>query len=376
MLPSDTDRRPSGAPAADGRSLVRGAAAGLHPAYFALVMATGIVAVALQLQGARLLARALAAIAVVSYAVLWALTAARLALEPRAVLRDLADHGRGVGFFTVVAATGVLGTLFVVIVPLPALAFALWWIALGLWLSLTYAVFTALTVKAHKPSLAAGIHGGWLLAVVATQAVANLAALLMDRAGARAELLGFFALAAWLAGGTLYVWIISLIFYRYTFLALQPSELMPPYWINMGAMAISTLAGASLSARAPTQPLVATLLPFVRGMALLFWATATWWIPMLVILGAWRHVVRRYRLAYDPLYWGAVFPLGMYSVCTHRLGTALGIGFLQPIAAAFAWVALAAWCAAFAGLCASVATARRRSGSGRANPAPPQRPVR
>ena len=32
---------------------------------------------------------------------------------------------------------------------------------------------------------------------------------------------------------------------------------------------------------------------------------------MLLILGIWRHVIRRFPLRYDPLYWGAVFPLGM-----------------------------------------------------------------
>jgi len=39
---------------------------------------------------------------------------------------------------------------------------------------------------------------------------------------------------------------------------------------------------------------------------------------MLVILGFWRHVYRRFTLRYDRLYWGAVFPLGMYSVCRLR----------------------------------------------------------
>ena len=45
----------------------------------------------------------------------------------------------------------------------------------------------------------------------------------------------------WLWGGMLYIWMISLIFYRYTFFPFQPGDLTPPYWINMGAMAISTL---------------------------------------------------------------------------------------------------------------------------------------
>src|SRR5687768_18465669 len=91
-----------------------------------------------------------------------------------------------------------------------------------------------------------------------------------------------FCLVLWLGGGMLYIWIISLIFYRYTFFPMSPSDLAPPYWINMGAVAISTLAGVSLIGAAAQAPLLADLLPFLKGLTLLFWATATWWIPMLV----------------------------------------------------------------------------------------------
>ena len=72
-----------------------------------------------------------------------------------------------------------------------------------------------------------------------------------------------FALTMWLGGSMLYIWIISLIFYRYTFFALSPNDLAPPYWINMGAAAIATLAvlGACSSAGAPTQENPVTVAP-------------------------------------------------------------------------------------------------------------------
>jgi tellurite resistance protein TehA-like permease len=165
----------------------------------------------------------------------------------------------------------------------------------------------------------------------------------------------------WLGGGMLYIWIISLIFYRYTFFTMSPSDLSPPYWINMGAVAISTLAGTALIAAAPSSPLLMDILPFIKGLTLLFWATATWWIPMLVVLGAWRHVYRRFPLRYDPLYWGAVFPLGMYTVCTFRLANALDIPVLLRVPSVFVYIALAAWALTAGGLAWDLSKRARRA---------------
>jgi tellurite resistance protein TehA-like permease len=181
-----------------------------------------------------------------------------------------------------------------------------------------------------------------------------LGAQLANGFGSHASSVLVFCLDMWLGGGMLYIWIISLIFYRYTFFAMSPSDLAPPYWINMGAVAISTLAGTLLVSAAPLSPLVGELLPFIKGLTLLFWATATWWIPMLVILGAWRHVYRRFPLRYDPLYWGAVFPLGMYTVCTLRVANMIGEPALLVVPRVFLWVALAAWTLTFAGLIGSL----------------------
>ena len=321
----------------------------MHPASFAMVMATGIVSIAAQLEGWSWLARALLAVNVPLYLLLWGLTAARVVRYPKRVRDDLLDHGRCMGFFTMVAATCVLGNGFLVVVHWPAVAVALWMLGIALWLVTTYTLLTLLTVKPVKPDLATGINGGWLVAVVATQAVAVLGAFAAPYVNA-SEVALFFALAIWLSGGILYVLIIVLIFYRYTFFVLAPSQLSPPYWINMGAMAISTLAGTALIGAAEQSPLLGELLPFLKGFTLACWATATWWIPLLLVLGAWRHLGWRVPLSYDVVYWSMVFPLGMYTACTRRLSEVVDQPWLAFIPRYFLIFAVAAWAVTALGL--------------------------
>jgi tellurite resistance protein TehA-like permease len=298
------------------------------------------------------------------YVVLWGLYAVRLARYPLRVHADLLHHGRCVGFFTIVAGTCVLGSQFVVIAGMWRVAAALWWFGTALWAIFTYGIISLMTIKESKPGLAEGINGGWLLPVVAAQSVAVLGAQLAGgfTVPHQPEVL-LFCLIVWLGAGMLYIWIISLIFYRYTFFTLHPSDLAPPYWINMGAVAISTLAGTMLLAAAPRSTLLMDLVPFIKGMTLLFWSTATWWVPMLIILGIWRHVYRRFPLRYDPLYWGAVFPLGMYTACTFRVTQVMRAGLLEWIPHLFIFIALAAWVVTLIGLLNELAWMIRRTGS-------------
>ena len=334
----------------------------LTPAYFGLVMATGIVSVAAHQLALEAIAQALFALNIAFYLALWALNAMRLVHHRRAMLADARDHTRGPGFFTWVAATAVLASQCVVLGASYRVAWALWAMALALWLLFTYAILAALTVKDEKPTLEHGINGAWLLAVVATQSLAVLSALLaMNEVAPFKRALNFLALSMWLWGGMLYVWLMALIFYRYTFFRMSPDDLTPPYWINMGAMAISTLAGSLLIVNAAQAPLLQSLLPFLRGFTIFYWATGTWWIPMLLVLGAWRYLYRRHPLRYDPVYWAAVFPLGMYAAATHEMALAMELPFLAWVPPVFFTVALAAWLAASAGLCWSLLAGQRAS---------------
>ncbi|GMU67187.1 MAG: tellurite resistance protein permease [Acidobacteriota bacterium] len=326
------------------------AVAGLFPGYFALVMATGIVSIAGHLLGWPRLAGALLAVNLPAYAALVALTAARIVLYPRRLAADLADHARGSGYFTVVAGTCVLGSQCLLIAGWRLAAEVLFAAGLGLWFLVMYAFFTAVIVRGAKPTLEQGINGAWLIATVATQSVAVLALALGDPFGWPAEAVAFGALVFFLVGCMLYLAIITLIFYRFTFLPLEVATLTPPYWISMGAVAITTLAGSSLVLARGRSSLLAELAPFLKGFTLFFWAAGSWWIPLLVLLGVWRHLVRRHPLSYDPQYWGMVFPLGMYAAATYRLSEALPLAPLAAISRAFLPIAVVAWGATLFGL--------------------------
>ncbi len=96
-------------------NLLRRAAEDLFPGYLALVMATGALSIAIHLLGFPRIAQALLVFNLAAYAALWSLVLARLVCFPGKMLADLVDHGRGPGFFTLVAGTCVLGTQVLVV---------------------------------------------------------------------------------------------------------------------------------------------------------------------------------------------------------------------------------------------------------------------
>ena len=82
----------------------------------------------------------------------------------------------------------------------------------------------------------------------------------------------------------------------------------------------------------------------------MFWAFASWWVPLLVIMGFWRHAIRRVPLRYDPQFWSLVFPVGMYSVATTQMIAAVGLPFGDWIPAVAFFAAGAAWTLALVGM--------------------------
>lgn len=325
----------------------------LYPGYFALVMATGIMSTAALRWEQSAVSGALLGIAGAGYLVLVILHLARLALRTAAVRSDLEDPTAAFGFFTFVAATQVLAHR-LLLDGAAAIAGWLWAVGTAAWLGLTYGIFGMLALHNDRP-LGQAVNGSWFIAAVATQSVA-LGTLGVASSGSApwTREWTLFAWCLWASGVVLYTMIACTVLQGLWFQKLDPTALTPPYWIAMGAAAISALAGARLAASTLSdQGLLAALKPFTLGVTLMLWSWATWLIPLLILFGLWKHAWRGVPITYHPSVWSIVFPLGMYSVTCAELGSLTGWNTLGALSLIFYYAALGVGCLSFAGMLSS-----------------------
>jgi tellurite resistance protein TehA-like permease len=307
------------------------------------------------------LARTLLGINAAVFVWLLVLSSLRLIRFRRELVAEFVNPARGAGFLTLVAATCILGNQCLSVVSAPGLAHVLAAAGALLWITLVYLFFAATITRRVKPGFARSINGGWLVTVVATQALSTLAIALSAQMTPGRTALLFTGLCLYLLGAALYLLIITLVVYRLVFFPLRALEFTPPYWINMGALAITTLAGSLFVVSVPASGTLTDLTPFVKGFSLFFWATASWWIPLLLVLEIWRHGWRHVPLRYEADDWDIVFPLGMYAVGTRTLAHALGMDFLLVIPRVGVYVSLLAWAMVMLALLRHITSGGRRT---------------
>ncbi len=314
---------------------------GFYPGYPALVMATGIISNAFFFTGRFGLSQAFFAINLLAFPVILIATVTRLFRHASAILKDLLDPRLVFSFFTIVAACDVFGMQ----CDLRGYAFAataLWLFAFGSWLFLLYFSFAVLTFL-NTARDANVVHGGWLIAIVGTQSLVLLGVRVAQHLSSFEPGIILLAHMLWGIGLALYAIFITLFSYRIFFFKLAPEDLSPLLWVVMGAAAISANAGTSLILSKPYMMFLAEMKPFIDGITIMIWAWGTWWIPLLMLFGIWKHFICRVPLEYTPALWSLVFPLGMYSVATFRFSLATQFPLLQGLGSGFAWIAAVAW---------------------------------
>jgi tellurite resistance protein TehA-like permease len=213
----------------------------------------------------------------------------------------------------------------------------------AVWVVLTYGVPASLLLTRQRDSVLGGVDGSWLLWVVGTQSLSIDASTLISAWPSQSGLLATAAATLWSVGLVLYLLLVSLILLRWLTVVITPATLSPDYWILMGATGIIVLAGSGILTLPGTLPAVSAVAGFVKGTCFVFWSFGTWWIPLLIVLGFWRHVLRQWPLRYEPALWTVVFPIGMYGVATLSFGKAARLSFTEPLSRGVLWVAIAAW---------------------------------
>ncbi|MGH3571398.1 MAG: tellurite resistance/C4-dicarboxylate transporter family protein [Pseudonocardiaceae bacterium] len=327
------------------------------PDSFAVVMATGIVAIAGYDHGYWRLGIALSILAVVVFGAL-ALGFLRLVATRLPRLIALArDPDVTLRTFTFVAACAVLGVRFndhlAVVTLLGGLALVAWLVLAPL----------ALVAAGSRSGVELREHarGAWLLPSVATEGLGITAADLAI--GVRAPSLVIIATVAWVLGMVLYLAVTGLIAWRALADPLRPDEVAPDSWILMGALAITALAGDHILTAARTLHAPAGLTGWTGPVTHGVWVLASLWIPVLLYAQLWRADQVSGSLRYQSAWWAAVFPLGMYSSTCAATATDLHMRSLQTVSLVFFWIALTVWALVTAGGLRS-ALGRRISPSG------------
>ncbi len=308
-----------------------------HPGWYAAVMGTGIVAIALAanpgnwsglrgpaLDGARAVA-VLVALLMVGLAVPYA---ARLVRYPREALADFRSPVLGPMYATVPAGllvgavvAGSVGPLILSRAVVYDLVFWLAWVGVPL----TFAVSVAFVyaMLSQRDNSMAQVSGSWFIPPVANIVVPLVLVELAAHADpATLRLLTFAGYAFWGMGFVLFLLVLSLLHDRLVLHPMPPAGMAPSLVIGLGPVGVGALALLRLSAT--SAPLFGHFAGSVSTLSLItasvLWGFGLWWFFTTLVVMV-RYLVEG-PLPYGMGWWAFTFPLGAFTMATLALARA------------------------------------------------------
>jgi hypothetical protein len=283
-------------------------------------MGTGIVSVALSMDGQWTLSRVWLWLTAGALVLLVVLSIVRLRRDRAAFVADL----RRPPAMTLVAGTAVLGSRLLTY-GWHGAAIALLIVAATIWVALSVAV-------RRLPS-----SGASFLVTVAPQSLAVLAAEL-----SAAEH------TVWLIYPALAACGVGLLLYLRALRSFDLRELMRgagDHWVAGGALAISALAASELSTAAARAHELHGVVAPLHTVSVVIWALAMLWLVAVVLAE-----LLSPRVGYDDLRWSTVFPVGMYGTASFSVARVARLPALHAFASVWTWVAVAVWLLVAAGM--------------------------
>lgn len=302
--------------------------------YFAATMSLGSAAVGAGQLKLNALATSLAVLGIVALVLTSAIISIRVVRHTRRVVEDLQHHATAFTLLTTVAAFNITGGAAIIVLDRVELGWICWTIGLVMWPPLLYASLLSTIIEHPKPRIAQGINGTWFLMTVSTQAVVTTTALLLTRTGTN-QGLELLTIAGFGLGIVLYLIVMTLLFLRWVFTESTPDEDDPPSWIAAGAMATTALAGSRILSLDGSYRLIDRLAPFIEGLVIVGWASATFWLPLMVAIQVWRHGVHHLPWRFVPSMWSMVFPVVTYGAATWAMADQTGLSILDPVPPVF-----------------------------------------
>lgn len=286
----------------------------------AVVMGTGIMSIALFLDGHEVLSIILLVIATVAWVALGIVLITRFRGDRTRVHAE----ARLPASLTGVAGTAVLGTR-LVLLGWSTAGIALLIVALALWLVLIGSVLGNWTV----PTV-----GASFILTVSTESLALLTATLaLDQH------------AHWLLGISFAPYTLGLAFYLFVLARFDFHQLIVgrgDHWVCGGALAISAVVSGRITLAATALGMLTSYQGTLRHITLGLWTLAILWLPVLLAVEALYP-----RLHYDVRRWSTVFPVGMYAASSFIDGEALNAPRITSFAATWVWVAVSVWLVTF-----------------------------
>lgn len=288
----------------------------IPPASGAAVMGTGIVSVALLLDGRHLLSTILLVITAIIWLALAVLLPARARRDGQRFLVDL----RHPTALTSIAGTEVLGTR-LTLAGWNWAGAALLIVGTGIWLGLVPHVLR----HWQTPTI-----GASFILTVATESLALLAATVASATR-----------AGWLVYAALIPFCLGLAFYAFVLIRFDFRQLVVgigDHWVTGGALAISTVAAGRIALAAPQTGTLSGGHGALETITLVLWCVTMVWLPALIVAE-----LLRPRLSYNVRRWSTVFPVGMYAACSFVTGAVAKTHGIVDFARVWVWIATAVW---------------------------------
>lgn len=292
----------------------------IPPASGAVVMGTGIVSVALLLDGSHPLSTILLIITAFTWLALAVLLPARVRRDGKRFLVDL----RHPTALTSIAGTEVLGTR-LTLAGWDWAGVALLIIGTVIWLGLVPSVL----LHWQTPTI-----GASFILTVGTESLALLAATV-----------AFATRTGWLEYAALVPFCLGLGFYAFVLSRFDFRQLLVgagDHWVTGGALAISTVTAGRIALAAPPTATLSGGHGALEAIALVLWCLTMVWLPALIAAE-----ILRPRLSYNVRRWSTVFPVGMYAACSFIVGTVAHASGIGDFARVWVWVSLAVWAIVF-----------------------------